>query len=377
MVDWSTKTILVVDDEALFLSSVVDAVGDRFPGVNILSAKNGQEALEHVDGHSIDVLATDLQMPKMDGFQLLTELSQRQFQSSIMVITAFATAEAETVIRQLGALEILEKPVDIDKMLERLEVLATHPSKDVGMLTPAGFSRLLAREERSGILTVEKGDRRGELVFDGGKLVDAITGVWSGDPAALDIFDWGTSSLSFREIKPVCRHRVDSYIDDLLLGATSDPDEQRITLEVEMGEALQQQLQREADSQKKQTEKEWNVANVNESINAAMDIDGAMVAALVDFESGMTLGSRGDAFNVDVAASGNTGVVAAKMKVIEQLGLQAGIEDILITLTDQYHLIRPLERLPNLFLYLAINRKKGNLGMARHKLTDIEKNLEV
>jgi hypothetical protein len=81
--------------------------------------------------------------------------------------------------------------------------------------------------------------------------------------------------------------------------------------------------------------------------------------------------------DVEVAASGNTGVVVAKMKVMQQLGLKSEIEDILITLSDQYHLIRPLKVVPNLFLYLAIDRKKGNLGMARHQLTVIEKDLVV
>ena len=377
MVDSKTKTILVVDDEPLFLSSVVDGVKHRFPGVTILSANNGRKALELVDQQpSIDVLATDLRMPEMDGFQLLAELSTRLFRAPIIVITAFATTEAEKVIRRHGALEVLEKPVDIDEMLGRLEELATNPSTDVGMLSPAGFSRLLAREQRSGVLTVVNGELQGELVFNQGTLIDAVTGIWSGDAAALEIFDWGPAKLYFREIKPACRQRVDSYIDDLLLGVTSS--KPRITLEVDVNEDLRKQLQREADSTKKKQEvEERNMATVNESIDKAMEIDGALVAALVDYESGMTLGSKGDAFSAEVAASGNTAVVGAKMQVMQQLGLKSEIEDILISLSDQYHLIRPLAKLPNLFLYLAIDRKKGNLGMARHQLSAIEKALEI
>ena len=119
------------------------------------------------------------------------------------------------------------------------------------------------------------------------------------------------------------------------------------------------------------------MGNVNQSLDATMEIDGAMVSALVDYESGMTLGTRGDAFNVELAASGNTQVVLAKMKVMNSLGLDVEIEDILITLSDQYHLIRPLTKEANLFLYLAIDRKKGNLGMARHKLSSIEQDLTL
>lgn len=94
------------------------------------------------------------------------------------------------------------------------------------------------------------------------------------------------------------------------------------------------------------------------------DITGFLGGALVDHESGMALGTVGGGLNLEVAAAGNTEVVRAKLRVMEQLGIDGGIEDILITLTGQLHLIRPIGK--TLFLYIAIDRKQGNLGMARH-----------
>jgi len=118
------------------------------------------------------------------------------------------------------------------------------------------------------------------------------------------------------------------------------------------------------------------MANINDSLNAIMDIEGGIAAALVDWESGLTLGTIGGGrFDIELAASGNTTVVKAKMQVMRQLGLKGHIEDILITLDDQFHLIRPLSKSPSLFLYVAIDKKKGNLGLARHKLKAVEENL--
>ncbi|MGW5722493.1 hypothetical protein ACWEVP_40415 [Amycolatopsis sp. NPDC003865] len=117
------------------------------------------------------------------------------------------------------------------------------------------------------------------------------------------------------------------------------------------------------------------------ALKEAMSIPGALGATLVDYDSGMSLGSAGGGewLDLDVAAAGNTEVVRAKLRVMASLGLDDAIEDILITLHRQYHLIRPLTARGNstLFLYLALDRERANLALARHSLKRIESSLSV
>lgn len=119
------------------------------------------------------------------------------------------------------------------------------------------------------------------------------------------------------------------------------------------------------------------MANVNETLASLMAIDGALAVALVDSTSGMVLGKVGTAVDLDVAAAGNTEVVRAKMKTMKALGLNDTIEDMLITLGKQYHVLRPMQSRPGLFIYLVLDRSRSNLAMARMKTAEIEGTLVI
>lgn len=119
------------------------------------------------------------------------------------------------------------------------------------------------------------------------------------------------------------------------------------------------------------------MANIRQSLEDLLTADGALCAAVVDSTSGMMLGSAGSGVDLEVAAAGNTEVVRAKMKTMRSLGLNDVIDDILITLGKQYHIIRPVSRKEGTFIYFVLDKSKSNLALARRKAQDVERELTM
>lgn len=107
-----------------------------------------------------------------------------------------------------------------------------------------------------------------------------------------------------------------------------------------------------------------------------MNVAGAVGCCVVDSSSGMMLASEGGGpVNLELAAAGNTEVIRAKLRTMKSLDLNDAIEDILITLGKQYHLIRPMAKNPEIFIYMVIDKERGNLALARHSLQKSEKEM--
>ncbi len=117
---------------------------------------------------------------------------------------------------------------------------------------------------------------------------------------------------------------------------------------------------------------------MSQDISGLNSIAGFIGACLVDSESGMVIVAEGGGkLDMETAGAVNSEVVKAKLSAMQSLGLDDSIEDILITLGKQFHLIRPLAKNPQVFLYLALDKKAANLALARLELKKIEGTLEI
>ncbi|HSD86481.1 MAG TPA: hypothetical protein VLB44_03165 [Kofleriaceae bacterium] len=98
----------------------------------------------------------------------------------------------------------------------------------------------------------------------------------------------------------------------------------------------------------------------------ATDVPGFIAASLVDLDSGMTLGARTSRADFDLTAASayNSEMVKQKLKIMKALNLRTHMEDMLITLGDQIHVIKLVS--PTTFIYLAVDRSQCNLAIVRN-----------
>ena len=119
------------------------------------------------------------------------------------------------------------------------------------------------------------------------------------------------------------------------------------------------------------------MASIQDALNALMASDGALCSALVDSSSGMLMGCMGEGLDMELAAAGNTEVVRAKFKTMRMLNLRDPLDDILITLGTQYHLISPVPAHEGVFFYLVLDKARSNVTLARRRAREAAKALSL
>jgi CheY-like chemotaxis protein len=367
------KTILIVDDEPLFLASLVDGLARYADRFRVRTAADGRMATTVCRTEHIDLVVTDLKMPEMDGFGLIAWLTRVAPTTPIIVMTAHGTREIESRLAPFETFRYLEKPIDHRALAEEIiDGLRRGLGGHLEGIALFSFLELVHMERKTCTVTVRSGERVGYLYFVDGELVNAAFDATVGQPAAEMIIGWPEPKIEIENLARKRRRTIDTPLRTLMMSALVAVDEHNRAAGADPGESV-------PPTSPSVPEEPQLMPNVKQILEEAMSIDGATGVALGDYMSGMVLGGAGGnaGLNLEVATAGNAEVIRAKMKVMKSLALNDRIEDILITLGDQYHLIRLTATQPNLFIYLVLQKNKANLALGRHKLSELEQRLEI
>lgn len=402
--------VLLVDDEEALVWSVSNRLQKVRPELIVLTSSDATIALREIQAQAFDLLVTDIRMPGMSGLELIVEARRVQRSLPVIVMTAYPTAELRMDTELRSSIEYLQKPFELERFLalvdEVLERRAVGFSGAISVQTLPDIVQLYALSNATGALWVQRRGIEGKIWFEHGAVTHAAIGDDVGDEAFHTIMVWsgGEFSMAPGEIAPErsiraswtellmesCRRIDDARRRSDAVGPPSTPGwdlqpmrgatsiepagTEHVVVDVVLGD-IEQTL---AAFGPRSPLEDTKMANAKESLAKLDDVDGFIGAALVDSESGMLLASEGGGMlNIEVAGAANTEVVRAKRKALKSLGLKDEIEDILITLTKQYHLIRPLRAKSTIFFYLALDRSRANLAMARLTLADVERDLQV
>lgn len=196
------KQVVIVDDEPELLLSI--RAGFKNNGhFQLLTADNGMDALDILENNIIDLVVTDLRMPKMDGIDLLAAMTQSFPEIPSIVMTAFGTSCLEQQLKKAGTMYLLEKPLDFETLEQAINnALDFYHNRNGGPQLDI-FLQLIAMEKKTVHLKVIDVDKQhGSFFFRKGYLIDAEQGDLTGDEAVLAMLEWQGFRVSMKEFRP-------------------------------------------------------------------------------------------------------------------------------------------------------------------------------
>ena len=212
------KTVLFVDDEKSFLLSLEAGLRKYAYSFETVTAGNGKEAVEILGRSKVDLVVTDLNMPEMDGFELLSLMTKAHPDVPVIVMTAYSTPAIKRGLQDLGSFRIQEKPIDFKELADNIvKTLSTMDRSYLKGITLPAFLQLVEMERKTCTLKVSTRDTSGVLCFREGELLEAATKTERGERAAHAILSWDDVAIEINNVCNVTQNSVGKKLHQLVM----------------------------------------------------------------------------------------------------------------------------------------------------------------
>ncbi len=222
------RTVLLVGTDPLALRSLGDCLAVLGPRLRVLTAAGGEAAAARLAAERIDVLVTQLVMPKMDGFELAAFALRHQPALEVVLMERREWGRVRQALAADGAFRFLSQPVEPQQLIEAvLGERAGDARGQLSGLSLAGMLQLLAVEGRSCAVRVTGARGDGRVEISNGAVVNAMTGESRGRDALFELLGWEDAGLELQSLQGPVHRRIDEPLAQLLLEAAHRQDEGR------------------------------------------------------------------------------------------------------------------------------------------------------
>ncbi len=221
------KTILMVDDDPVVRAEIRSGLTSAAVPLRVFEAENGRQALEILDREAIDLLITDLDMPVLDGFELLVLVQQQNPALPVIVMSSFGVSAIDDELEKIGVISYIEKPFDKATVASQIQQALTRLAQGhMSGVSILGFLQLLHFEKKSCSLAIKSGERLGRIFLSDGELIDAACDKLKGEKAVLEILSWDDCEMVLSMPRHF-RRAIHRPLQGLLLEAARLLDEHR------------------------------------------------------------------------------------------------------------------------------------------------------
>lgn len=314
-----------------FADSLAEGLTAYDKELKVITADNGKTAVHSLENNKIDLVLTDLKMPEMDGFGLLSYLNRNHREIPVIIMTAFSTPEIEKTLSSLGIHHYLEKPLEFNTLVENIySSLAKGKQGFISGITLATFLQYVELEKKTCTIRITSDNRLGILYFKTGELMDAELGTMRGRDAALEIVSWEDTDIRIDDVCQVNVKTIDNGLNFLLMESFRLKDEKQkinvddmVAEEVVSGKGENRfQATTDASGREQNNNGRSKMATMNELMHELVKISGVNTAVVVG-RDGFVIDGVSNGAHLDTETVG--AVISAGIGSSEVMGRELSV----------------------------------------------------
>ncbi len=223
------RKILFTDDDRILRTAVARRLSDPPNGFEVVTAKDGFDAVGKLKEHPVSVAVLDLVMPRMDGISLISHLKQHYPDIPIIIVSGLGDEKVKDVARNSGAYGYLNKPFWADELIMMIQQLLDREAEGGIMndVSPPVFMQLMEMDAKTCTIRMldNQSGKGGILHFSQGELLDARVGEVSGIEAAYQVFSWDRTTIFINNECRISEDRIGSALGPIIMKAVGMKDE--------------------------------------------------------------------------------------------------------------------------------------------------------